>query len=277
MTDFITNKLKRITAGLAAIMLAAFFTAGVFGCGRAPSDENALPVLTIASDEYQPYFYVGESGEYAGIDVELAVEACRRMGYKAKFVRIRWTEKDDVLARGEADCLWGSFSMTGREDKYLWAGPYMTSRQVVGVEKNSDIKTLADLAGKRVGVQMAFKPDEIFSKREDIDELYCYSDMTLVFAALRKGYVDAIAGHETAVLEFMKAGAERADSSRFRILDETLLSVNLGVAFARGRSDGLAEKLTAALAEMRSDGFVADVLTRYGLDPARAEIGEGTV
>ncbi|MFR6640230.1 MAG: substrate-binding periplasmic protein [Christensenellales bacterium] len=113
------------------------FTAGVFGCGRAPSDENALPVLTIASDEYQPYFYVGESGEYAGIDVELAVEACRRMGYKAKFVRIRWTEKDDVLARGEADCLWGSFSMTGREDKYLWAGPYMTSRQVVGVEKTA--------------------------------------------------------------------------------------------------------------------------------------------
>ncbi len=258
-------------------MLAAFFTAGVSGCGRAPSDDSALPVLTIASDEYQPYFYVGESGEYAGIDVELAAEACRRMGYKAKFVRIRWTEKDDVLARGEADCLWGSFSMTGREDKYLWAGPYMTSRQVVGVEKDSDIKTLADLAGKRVGVQIASKPDEIFSKREDIDELYCYSNMTLVFAALRKGYVDAIAGHETAVLEFMKTGADSADSSRFRILDETLLSVNLGVAFAHGRSDGLAEKLTAALAEMRSDGFVAGVLTRYGLDPARAEIGEGTV
>ena len=277
MSNFVGNKLKRIAACLAAVMLAAFFTAGVFGCGQTPSDDSSLPVLTIASDEYPPYFYVSESGEYAGIDVELAVEACRRMGYKAKFVRIRWAEKNDVLARGEADCLWGSFSMNGREDEYLWAGPYMTSRQVVVVGKNSGINTLADLAGKRVGVQITSKPDEIFSKREDIAELYCYSNMSLVFAALRKGYVDAIAGHETAFLEFMKTDSGRSETSRYRILDVTLLSVNIGVAFALGRSDGLAESLTAAIGEMRADGFIAGVLTRHGLDPARAEIGEGTV
>lgn len=277
MSNFVKNKPKRIAACLVAIMLAAFFTAGVFGCGQTPSDDSSLPVLTIASDEYPPYFYVSESGEYTGIDVELAVEACRRMGYKAKFVRIRWAEKDEALVRGDADCLWGSFSMNGRENKYLWAGPYMTSRQVVVVGKNSDINTLADLAGKRVGVQITSKPDEIFSKREDISELYCYSDMSLVFAALRKGYVDAIAGHETAFLEFVKTDSGRNDSSRYRILDETLISVNLGVAFALGRSDGLAESLTAALDEMREDGFTAGVLTKYGLDPARAGIGEGTV
>lgn len=234
-----------------------------------------MPVFTVASDEYQPYFYVGESGEYAGVDVELATEACRRMGYRAEFVRIRWTEKDDILARGEADCLWGSFSMNGREDKYLWAGPYMTSRQIVVVEKDSDIYTLDDLSGKRVGVQITTKPDEIFSQRDDLAALYCYSNMSLVFAALRKGYVDAIAGHETAFLEWHETEIGRDTVSKYRVLSESLLVSRIGVAFGRDYDRETVSRLSATIEKMRKDGFVAGVLTKYGIDPARAEIGEG--
>ena len=43
--------------------------------------------------------------------------------------------------------------MSGRETKYQWAGPYMYSRQVVAVRADSDIQSLSDLAGKRIGVQ----------------------------------------------------------------------------------------------------------------------------
>ena len=50
------------------------------------------------------------------------------MGWTLDFRQISWQEKDQLLADGEVDCLWGSFSMTGREDCYNWAGPYMYSR-----------------------------------------------------------------------------------------------------------------------------------------------------
>ena len=49
---------------------------------------------------------------------------------------------------GAVDCLWGCFTMTDREDKYNWAGPYMYSRQIVVVNKDSGIENLADLKGK---------------------------------------------------------------------------------------------------------------------------------
>ena len=54
--------------------------------------------------------------------------------------------------------------MTGREDKYNWAGPYMYSRQIVVFNKDSGIENLAELNGKRVAVQVTSKPEYILSK-----------------------------------------------------------------------------------------------------------------
>lgn len=43
--------------------------------------------------------------------------------------------------------------MNGREDKYQWAGPYLYSRQMVAVRKESEINTIQDLEGKGIAVQ----------------------------------------------------------------------------------------------------------------------------
>ena len=82
---------------------------------------------------------------------------CRRIQRSPRFVTIKWDDKDGYLEKGEVDCLWGSFSMNGREDDYSWAGPYMYSRQVVVVKAASDIRTLKDLNGKNIAVQNAMK------------------------------------------------------------------------------------------------------------------------
>lgn len=261
---------KRLLAGMLAVVCAG----ALFGCGngRQPSQDATedLPVLRIGSDEYPPYIFIGEDGDFAGIDVELAREACRRMGFRAEFVTINWSERDEALQSGRVDCLWGSFSMDGREDRYRWAGPYMSSRQVVAVREDSDICSLADLADKRIAVQATTQADGLFSSGNDpripqIRQLYCLFIMDDVFAALRKGYVDAIAGHETALVEKMQSvGGD------FRILDETLLQTKLGVAFAKDSGDLPVERLTQVLDEMRQDGFTAGVLVRFGSDPARA-------
>ena len=78
-----------------------------------------------------------------GIDVELATEAFRRMGYQVEPVQINWEKKKELLESGEIDCIMGCFSMEGRLDEYRWAGPYIASRQVVAVNESrrlSDMK-----------------------------------------------------------------------------------------------------------------------------------------
>lgn len=149
-----------------AVLSAVFILSGCSDKGAVSS--NALPVIIIGSDEYEPYNFSDKNGNPAGIDVEIASEAFLRMGYKAQFKNIVWDEKDEMLADGKVDCLWGCFSMNGREDKYRWVGPYMNSRQAVAVRADSNIYALSDLSGKRVAVQSSSKPKKCSHKRATI-------------------------------------------------------------------------------------------------------------
>ena len=242
-------------------------------CGGQTETETAshsdLPVILVGSDNYPPFHYEDANGQPTGIDVDLAKEAFRRMGYQAVFVTIDWEDKKDLVERGEIDCIWGSFSSDGREDQYLCTEPYLYSRQVVAVRQDSDIQTLADLAGKRVAVQSTTKPEELFLAHTDpriprVAEVFSLQDRELIYPYLSKGYADALAAHETAILQCMSDY-----SLDYRILDEPLLTVGLGVAFARTDQRGLDKELSQTFEEMRADGSLEQIVGRYLDEPQR--------
>ena len=258
--------LKRIVCLLAALCLAA----GLVGCADMPassSEESSLPTILVGSDVYPPFNYIGEDGAPTGIDVELAKEAFRRMGYRAEFTIIDWERKTQLLETGDIDCVWGSFTINGREDDYRWAGPYMASRQVVAVMPGSDIETIADLEGRTLAVQSTTKPEELFltdASLPALRDLYCFEDRELIYTALGKGYVDAIAAHEVSILQYMQDY-----NTEYRILDEPLQVVRLGVAFGKNDVRGLETQLTATLDEMRADGTLAAIIGKYLANPEK--------
>lgn len=82
--------------------------------------------------------------------------------------------------------------MNDRENQYQWAGPYLYSRQVVAVQKNSGITKISDLEGKRIAVQATTKPEEILLKGSfpgipEVERVYSMSGMDEIYASLRKG------------------------------------------------------------------------------------------
>ena len=245
------------------LVLACLIAAGALcGCGARQPD-TSLPKLLIGSDTYPPYVYMDNNGDITGLDVELAREALRRMGYEAEFTSIDWERKKALVDAGEIDCIWGCFSMNGREEDYRWAGPYMVSRQVVAVNRHSDIQALEDLAGRSIAVQATTKPEELFLTRptDDIPEVkvvFSLEDRSVQYAALESGYVDAIAAHEEAITQYMEDyGAD------FRFLDPPLLTTGIGVAFSNNDTRGLAGELTKTLAEMRQDGTMLAIVSKY--------------
>lgn len=236
------------------------------GCGKENGklpEEGEKPKIVIGTDNYPPYDYVGTDGKTTGIDAELAKEALKRIGYQPEFVMIDWEDKKELLKSGKIDCIWCCFSINGREEDYQWAGPYMTSRHVVAVRQESNIRTLEDLEGKDVAVQATTKPEEIFLGNTDIKvpkiaNLMSVQNRELIYPALSKGYVDAIAAHETSILQYMKDY-----DIQYRILKEPLQEVGIGVAFEKGTHEKLAKELNQTFKEMRKDGSAEKIIGKY--------------
>lgn len=257
------------TAALLAVVFVGVLTAGGCKGGGDTSESPSLPELTIGVDYYSPAVYRDDDGHFVGLDVELAEEVCRHIGYKPKFIHINWSEKNAILLRGEIDCIWCCFTITGREDDYAWTEPYMNSRQVVAVKEDSDITEIADLNGKRVAVQASTKPDEIFSGKAgvkmtipELKSLNCFPDINYMFAAINEGYVDAIAGHELVLREYMKTS-----SLKLRVIDEPLLNVKVGVAFLKGTNADTIQKINDTFRTLKNSGYTAKLISSYGLDP----------
>ncbi len=256
--------------GLFAVIAGLLF----YACTEDSTNHSkATKKIIVGIDKFKPYSYLDSNGDYTGIDVEMARYAFAKMGYEPEFKFIDWEEKDNNLADGTIDCIWSCYSYTGREDKYQWAGPYMKSRQVVAVRNDSDIYTLEDLKNKRIGVQTTTKGEQVFLKRTNIllpkeYNINSFSTSDELLAVLRKGYVDAIAGHEALLLNM-----ETYNTVTYRVLSESLQDVKIGVAFEKGTHEEIASELSKILEDMAKDGVTGEIAQKYGMSPENVVLG----
>lgn len=226
------------------------------------TQKQPLPELVIGCDDYRPYCYIDEDGDFAGLNVEIATEVCKRIGCQPVFTQIEWDSRQTLLENGEIDCLWSFSAADGQEERYTWI-PYMTSRQVVAVLKDSPIYHLSDLEGKSVAVRVLTNAEQIFLNQSEegvpaVENLYCMTNMSDVVTALRNDYVDACAGYAAALREQLEnVGVE------YRLLDEDLSRATMGAAFRKDDDTDIPEKLSAALSEMRSDGTLREIAAKY--------------
>lgn len=256
------KRCKRSLTGIVAIILTLFLT----GCARIHAQKMSEPELVIGGSVYAPYFYRDINGEYAGIDVEVAKEACRRIGYKPVIKEIEVSDRFASLRNGEVDCLWTCLTMTGREERYQWAGPYLYTQRVVAVHSDSSIQSLDDLKNRRVAVQAGSTSEQIILDSVSPDfpkvaQLTCFRSLDQVFTALRKGYVDAMVGHEGS----LKAYTEEYPD-QYRFLQMSLRSEPVGVAFLRDSDPTVTQQLNQAFQEMREDGTLEEIIETYDLD-----------
>lgn len=224
-------------------------------------------VLTVGFDaEYPPYGYMGEDGEYTGFDLELAQAVCDLEGWELEKKPIAWDSKDMELESGSIDCIWNGFTMTGREGEYTFSVPYVDNSQVIVVAENSGIETLADLAGKTVGVQAASAALEVLQDEEGqkaladtFASLNEFADYNTAFTELQAGALDALAidiGVAKYQLESRGEG--------FKMLDETLNSEEYAIAFKLG-NESLRDAIDEDLQTLTDDGTVQELAEKYGI------------
>ena len=256
--------MKKIVACLMALTMAVVVLAGCGNSGSSSSSEGDKFVFKHGFDlDYRPYSYVDDDGNNAGFDVELAQAVCDYYGWEYQAVPFNWDAKDAELNAGSCDCIWSGFTMNGREDDYLWSKPYSDNTQMIMVKKDSGIKTLADLAGKKVGVQTATSAYDLLNDEEGqkelmetFDKLEVYETYTIAINDLEAGAVNALA------IDVTRANEAIAKNDSFVCLEEALGSEQYGIGFRKDDQE-LCDQVNAALDALAEDGTVAKIAEKY--------------
>ena len=228
------------------------------GTTAAETAEAAGGTLLVGFDQdFPPMGFVGDNGDYTGFDLDLAKEVASRLGLEYKAQPIAWDSKDMELESGNIDCIWNGFTITGREDDYIWTTPYMANKQVFVVANDSDIKSQADLAGKVVEVQADSSAEAALKENQDLantfGQLLTTPDYNTAFMDLEQGAVDAVA------MDVIVAGYQiKQRNADFKILDDSLSEEEYGVGFKKGNTE-LRDKVQGALEEMAADGTLAKI------------------
>lgn len=268
---------KRIFAPVAAaVALVAALALSACGASPAASDQGSagsssadaggeITTLTVGFDQaYPPYGYVGDDGEFTGLDLELAAEVAKRNDWELKLEPIDWDAKDTLLNSGAITCIWNGFTMEGREDDYTFSDPYMLNAQVVVVRADSGIESFEDLAGKTVITQVDSAAEEVLNgDMADLTATFAsletIGDYNTAFMQLESGAVDAVAC-DLSIAQYQLAGKDT-----YKQLNEQLSTEHYAVGFKKGDT-ALAEKVTETLKEMDEDGFVKELCDKYADD-----------
>lgn len=268
---------KRMFAPIAAVgALVAALALSACGASPAASDQGSagsssadaggeITTLTVGFDQaYPPYGYVGDDGEFTGLDLELAAEVAKRNDWELKLEPIDWDAKDTLLNSGAITCIWNGFTMEGREGDYTFSDPYMLNAQVVVVRADSGIESFEDLAGKTVITQVDSAAEEVLNgDMADLTATFAsletIGDYNTAFMQLESGAVDAVAC-DLSIAQYQMAGKDT-----YKQLDEQLSTEHYAVGFKKGDT-ALAEKVTETLKEMDEDGFVKELCDKYADD-----------
>ncbi|MBQ9388283.1 MAG: amino acid ABC transporter substrate-binding protein [Lachnospiraceae bacterium] len=265
---------KLLAAILALVMVLSLAACGedaetqtdTQDAGQTTEAQEAEKVtFTVGFDaECPPFGFMDGEGGYTGFDLELAEAACSIYGWELVKTPIDWDAKDVELNGGAIDCIWNGFTINGRENDYEWSIPYCDNSQVIVAKASAGITTLADLAGKTVGVQAASAALDVLQDpegRKDIADTFAalqeFPNYNNAFLDLEAGVIDAVA-MDIGVANYQIATRE----GEYVIVEEALSSEQYGVGFKLGNTE-LRDKINDALKQLTEDGTVAALAEKY--------------
>jgi polar amino acid transport system substrate-binding protein len=166
--------------------------------------------ITVGSDTSFPPFESLNGANAEGFDVDLVAAIAKAEGLTSVFK----TETFDTLiptlkAGGKFDLIASAMTITDeRKQEIDFSDPYIDSNQSLAVKKGSPIKTLADLKGKKVGVQSGTTGEALAKEKAAGATLVPFKTATDAFAALQAGNVDGVV-NDLPVTAFLVKDAAR--------------------------------------------------------------------
>ncbi len=225
------------------------------GCGRSSGEGGDNEFVMITEASFPPYEFI--SGDKI---IVIDVEICRRIAAElGKELVVQDAKFDSVipsLVAGKADIAAAGITVT--EDRKMsvdFSESYVISGIVIIVRKDdAEIKSGADLIGKRVGVQAGTTSDTyMVEQKQEPDR---FDSPALAVAALKAGKVDVV------VADVDPARVIASKDPDIRILDGMLSSEEFAVAVRKGDKVTL-DAANKVIRELKASGEIDKIKAQY--------------
>ena len=261
-------KKSKILLVAAAVVCSLIFTACSKKTTKTTNAVEALKTRGVfvlgLDDSFPPLGFRDDDNEIVGYDIDLAKEVSKRLGVEFKAQPIDWDAKEMELSTGKIDCIWNGFTITeDRKNALSFTFAYLNNEQVLVVQKASGIKTLADMKGKKLGIQSGSSAQDAVDEEANRDfkaglkEVVPFKDNITALNDLKIGGVDGV------VMDSVVANYSIAQTGEpFFVVPQALAKEAYGIGFRKNEPE-LRDKVQQILIEMQKDGTVTAISTKW--------------
>jgi len=206
---------------------------------------------------FPPFEMLDQEGRPVGYDVDLAQALAKTWGLEAEIVAVGFDSLPDTLKAGKIDSIVSAYPFDERlTQDYAFSAPYFDAGVRLAVRAGSPITTVADLSGRRVGVEWGSMGDMLGRQMQrdgvDVTLVSLETPADLLDALASKQEVDAIFIDNVALRQAQGAGRQIV------AVDEPLESVPYVIVMPR-RAAELHQNLEASLKLLQANGQLANL------------------
>ena len=214
--------------------------------------------LTMATNAtFPPYEMTTDAGTIEGIDVDTAQAIAEKLGLELQIDDMDFDAALLSVQQGKADIAMAGITVTDERMAVMsFSDSYATGIQSVIVPEGSDIASVDDLAGKKIGTQRGTTGYLYCSDDFGDDAVVAYDNGLTAVQALNNGQVDAV------VIDNEPAKAYVESNPGLKILDTSYAEEDYAIGMNKSNT-ALLEAVNAALEELKADGTLQSIVDKY--------------
>lgn len=239
---------------LTVLLLTAMMSVMLCACG------GSKGIKFGTNAEFPPFEYVtaaGVIGEYDGIDMAIAKEIGVQSGMDISIENMEFDSLLIALENGQIDAVISGMTITEERAKSVdFSIPYYTATQVMIVDQNSDIKTAADMADKRIVVIQGYTGENCV--QELGYDYEAFKKGTEAILELNNGKCDVVVIDSATAQKYVK------DNPNLKIVEDpsAFEAEEYGIAVKKGNTE-LLNKINSAIEKMLADGTISEWSVSY--------------
>lgn len=206
---------------------------------------------------FPPYEMTTDSGEFEGIDIETAQAIADKLGLELQIDDMDFDAALLAVQQGKSDMVMAGVTVTDERQNVMdFTDSYATGIQSIIVKEDSDIASVDDLAGKKIGTQRGTTGYLYCSDDFGDENVVAYDDGLTAVQMLNNGQVDYVVIDNAPAKEFIAA------NPGLKLLDTAYVEEDYAIGVGKGNTE-LKDAINTALEELKADGTLQAIVDKY--------------